>query len=830
MKVVDAGDRLGTSSEATGSAEVQFAQVLENFQAGNKDDPFVLIQEFKSISAQKALKVANQMGEAPDLETRLEFENWDLETRLWNLVETLYSYRLSKESQEEPIPEYKFSSFHVKRENWLRQNPKIKELSLIIYWLQENSKTISISDEKVETNGKWQNTRIKISNNDLSALTGKNDQTLIDNLDSDAPLRSDKDIDPQDDSVDSKNFSLIYKLVIANRIEEAIDLANSTGNFTLALILLGAKQDYIDPIVDKETLLNKESDMLVDVSGLENSEEVASGLKHKLLWIKTVYKLSQLPNLNPYEKLIYKFLSGNDISNNLKAASLNWEEHLLLYLNQLFMHNLQTFITSRLSPQEQEQENLAFPVINPQFNTINGILNSLLLADNEISEQSTHPIRIILGSLMIDQVPQFLSNSVKSITKSPDALINQFLSRIIIHLAIFLLYVDNTVLLAGKTITKLITFYISKLQSGGYNSQIPIYLSFIPDEKDARECYSLFLSTIVDPEERAKQIRLVKRFGKFNNNHNTITDESSATTTSTEDFVENEDKIVNVFRRTVERVMNETEKYYTPTNQISIDSYGSDESEINSIDLKVFNAVEWFYGSNMYEDAILSSLVVIRRFLLTGRLSSLKHFARGKDFKALIKSYDADFYTKSLGSNDFVSSITDESKEELLQYSSLVEGLQFLDDWTSFLTNNKINGSSQRLFWQSPDIEKSIEKVTSKINGLIIQWFKDLIQSTNLDEKEKSIFDEIRSIYVPYLIMELIKIYEVARYRDWKYIKKAFKLISDVANEEENDYLKCFLRCGRLNEFVKRSGELAVVASERGINGIFPKSNQKLEI
>ncbi|KAK7677418.1 hypothetical protein QCA50_019636 [Cerrena zonata] len=264
MKVVDADDRRGTSSEATGGAEVQFAQVLENFQAGNKDDPFVLIQEFKSISAQKALQVASQMGEAPDLETRLEFENWDLETRLWNLVETLYSYRLSKESQEEPIPEYKFSSFHVKRENWLRQNPKIKELSLIIYWLQENSKTISISDEKVETNGKWQNTRIKISNNDLSALTGKDDQTLIDNLDSDAPLRSDKDIDPQDDSVDSKNFSLIYKLVIANRIEEAIDLANSTGNFTLALILLGAKQDYIDPIVDKETLLNKESDMLVD--------------------------------------------------------------------------------------------------------------------------------------------------------------------------------------------------------------------------------------------------------------------------------------------------------------------------------------------------------------------------------------------------------------------------------------------------------------------------------------------------------------------------------------------------------------------------------------
>ena len=34
------------------------------------------------------------------------------------------------------------------------------------------------------------------------------------------------------------------------KIQEAIDYTNNTGNFALALILVGGAQDYIDPVLD----------------------------------------------------------------------------------------------------------------------------------------------------------------------------------------------------------------------------------------------------------------------------------------------------------------------------------------------------------------------------------------------------------------------------------------------------------------------------------------------------------------------------------------------------------------------------------------------------
>lgn len=811
-------DSESTSNGINFTVESQFSEVLEYYQLHNHDDPFRVIREFKSISARKALELSTKLIDEENEVNKAEFDNWDLETRLWHLVEILYSFRYSK--PDSFYPQFEFSSFYVKKENWLRANPEIKELSLIIYWLQENSKSVYVSGTDFDNIGKWQNTRLVIANKDLNALT-KNHRgaNIIDELDADAPLRSGKSIDVDDDLVDSKIFSLIYKLVIANRISEAIDLANNTSNFTLALILVGAQQDYIDPVVDKQTLLNNQfaddNDMLLDdISFNGESVKTASGGKHKLLWYQTVYMLSQQQNLNHYEKLIYTYLSGNDINANLKLASDNWEEYLLIYLNQLFVYNLKNFLSS--------EESISYPSISPQSLKISEILNSLLKADNEVSQQSKHPIRVIIGSVMINQVSDFLNNEIKSISKSPLAQSPNLL-RIITHLSIFLLILDeNTV--SHKNINKIITFYVSKLQERGLTSLIPVYLSFIPNEKDARECYSLFLSTIIDPIERAEQITISKKFSKFNY---TAEESSQATTSSTDDFNENEDKMVNVLRRTVERVMKETEPYYNqqPSSDITVEA---DVNNIPSVDLKLFRSVEWFYDSKYYDDAITSTIVVFRRFLLTGKLSSVKAFSKNKNFKSLIKNYDSQFQTRYFTNSNLLSSITEETKEELLQYDLLVNVLSLIDEWKNFLSSNKDNYSSDNSWWKSKDLEKSIEKTSHEIHSLIYKWFTQLTSSSNVSEEDRTIFKEFRSIYVPYLIMELLSIYEVSRKNNWTYIKKAFNLITEVAKDKENDFLLCFLHCGRLKEFVRRSGEIAVVASERGVKGIFYDPNDVL--
>ena len=172
----------------------------------------------------------------------------------------------------------------------------------------------------------------------------------------------------------------------------------------------------------------------------------------------------------------------------------------------------------------------------------------------------------------------------------------------------------------------------------GNSELIPVYLSFIPDEKDARETYSVILSSITDKEERIKQLQAARSVTQEVFNYH---DEDMI-------IVAEDDKLVNVLRRTVERVMTETENYYRPQEgvdtTISLQDAGS---TVDETDFKLYRAVEWFYENHMWADAIKATIVVIRRFLVNGKLSSLKQFAAGNNFKQLITDYNVDNVSKT---------------------------------------------------------------------------------------------------------------------------------------------------------------------------------------
>ena len=80
-------------------------------------------------------------------------------------------------------------------------------------------------------------------------------------------------------------------------------------------------------------------------------------------------------------------------------------------------------------------------------------------------------------------------------------------------------------------------------------------------------------------------------------------------------IVEDDDnnKLINVLRRTVERVMIETAPNYERQQNDPV-IVKDDESSVDEIDFKLYRAVEWFYENQMYGDAIKATIVVIRRF------------------------------------------------------------------------------------------------------------------------------------------------------------------------------------------------------------------------
>lgn len=759
--------------EAEQPVESLFGQAMVEYIGTG--DVFRLIGKMRSITALKALQLRDWLEEdgregagldkAVDIDKLEEFGNWDLETRLWDLGELLMSFRHSP--QQELIPECKLSSLAVKQENFIAKNPRIRELAIIISWLQKNMPSIVISDNY---NDKWNNTKLALNKDSNGVANDKNKQPdLITDFDIDAPLRLGKKIDKTDDVVDSQNFEIIYKLLLANKTQEAIDYANDTGNYPLALILIGSTQDYTDPQIDFSELV---------------SSKKASGIKHKLLWKNTVYKLSQQSNLNHYELLIYNFLCGGDISSNLAEASQDYEQYLLLYLSQLLSYQLDSFTHSIL--------NTSSNIPTPQLTSVEQILDTISKANPSLSAAAQHPIRVINGAIMINQESKILKNFIQN------QQLNQakpYLIRILTHLSILKLIIDGPESIDTQDLTTLLTIYISNLFDYNFKELIPIYVNFIPNEEDAREIYSLFLSEILDEDERLKQIEISK----------SITNQLILQNDEIQLDGE-EDRMTNVLRRTVERVVKDTSDHYNQAHQETITC----DQVADKIDIKLYRSIEWFYAYSMHEDAILASIVIIRRFLLNGKLDALKQFAKGKNFKKLIKDYDTYNQTQELSDDKYVSKISEVTKQEFIEYSKLTDGLSLIDEWKNF---EKLNGGSSL-------IDTSIEKSNNLLKKLILTWFKDLINQ-NKGTEDGKIFEEFRNIYIPYLILELLEIYQKAKDSDWKYIKLAFKLITEVADDKKNDYLPCFIQCGRLKEFLVKSGEISAVAVEKGISGIF---------
>ncbi|CAH2353889.1 nucleoporin Nup84p [[Candida] railenensis] len=773
----------------------QFATTVQGFQSnsGSADaNAFQVVEQFKGIAASFALSYGdyelNFTAKQPAPEYVSEnLQNFDLETKLWHLFIILYGFRI-QDGEGQLLPENEHSSDAVREHNYLIKHTKIKEISLIIHWLQENSKTTEVPSD---FSSKWKKTQSMLQNKEyynLSSAAPLQSNDSVRYLDSDAPIRESLLLEQDDISEDTANFRTIYKLVLDNRIEEAIEFSNNTGNFTLSLILLGAVHDYLDPIVD-------ENNLNLEVEDITTSEP--SGQRHKSLWRKTVYKLSQQTGINSYEKLIYSYLCGGEVSMNLKEASNSWEDQLLIYLNQLFKHSISEVYAN------ENEDSSSIPL--PQSDSIDSILNIL----SETTD-ADHPLRIMSGGIMINQLHKVLHSTIKNLLADDEG-VDDYIIRVVTHLSIFLYNIDQSVdSISSKDLTKIISLYTRYLSKNKLEEFIPIYLQFIPNEKDARECYSLFLSSLTDDEKRRKQLDMAKRF---------VTDDIPSNSDSDEMDID-EGKMVNVLRRTVERVMIETAPHYTSSGG----SIVVEIDEVDDIDYKLYRSVEWFYENRMYEDAITATIVVFRRFLLSGKLASLKKFSEGKSFKQLIKNYDVEINTKLLSSSVAKPKVNEEMKEELSQYDLFIQGLTLLDEQKRFWELNKFNGvnsDDKSTFWKSNHLQMSVEKITSNLNKLIFNWFKVLIKSENVSGVDVKLFKEYRSIYAPFLTIELLQIYQFARLNDWKYMRSAFELINLVANDEENDLLSCFVSSGRLNEFVKRSGELAAIASERGIKGIF---------
>ena len=126
----------------------------------------------------------------------------------------------------------------------------------------------------------------------------------------------------------------------------------------------------------------------------------------------------------------------------------------------------------------EESLSLAISIPKPQSDSIEEILNILSNANSEVSLESRNPLRIISGAIMIDKFESLIENLNQDLVNH-----NENILRILVHLSIFIAIIKPWGDDQLANLTAIITLYISMLSDTNKSELIPVYLSFIPDEK-----------------------------------------------------------------------------------------------------------------------------------------------------------------------------------------------------------------------------------------------------------------------------------------------------------------------------------------------------------
>ncbi|CCF56121.1 hypothetical protein KAFR_0A06860 [Kazachstania africana CBS 2517] len=694
--------------------------IVDSINSKDKPDPLDLIREFRSFTGNKALQCLSKNDY--DLKSS---NDWELEAKFWHLLELLLSFRTSEDTldlESSVINGYNSSAAFEK--DLLHKDKQLYQIWIIMVWLQENI-TLEEKPKNLPTS-KWSN----------SVLTG-----VLKSADLDAPLRNvHNQIDVKDKEEDHIFYKHIYNLLLAGQFEAAFSECKSSDNITLCMIFCGM-QEYLNPKIDTQ---------------FAEEFEVQQGVKKHALWRRTVYNLSQSPNLDPYERAIYNYLSGTMPSDEILKET-DWDSELLLNLNQILQINIENYM---LQNSKIEQSELIYPLPD----TAMSMENVLNLVSSKHQKESEHPIRVLIGAVILNTLSSVLHSSVemlldivKGIETSNDLLDEPYLLRIVTHLSIILDIITPGIV-SNDDKVKLITAYISILKLQKLYDLIPVYVCFL-NESDSLEAYSFILCTLEDPHIRQKQLKLMSFLNL---------------------------PVSNILKRTTQRVFVETEANYTPSENISI------TQDISLTDRHLIFSVEWLIEGKLYDDSVEAIVAFARRLLINGKIKSLEYFMDHNNIEEILQNYKIE----NISMDDDEHNDNDDTKvKEIKQYQALISGFKHYEEWQKSI---KLLNSESNI----PSLIEKFQEYSKNTVELIKSFLVELTDDIN--NLDHTVLFEIRSLYTPYLIIELHKgLVEAANLLNIPtFINEALSFTNLVANETDKIYL-LFQSSGKLKEYLQ---------------------------
>lgn len=688
-------------------------------------DIFDVVKDFRSIAAKSSAAILSACGE-PTTDSL----NWELEARFWHLFDLMMNFRVFMNNDKSDIGKndaklHAYNSNAMFEKELLQDNRELYQIWIIIVWIQENLPNFERPEDMVTS--KWSN----------SLISGG-----LQSADLDYPLRdpnNSNNIDNKDKEQDHEFFKYVYHLIIAGKFEEAFNECRLSENLTLCMIMCGM-QEYVNPKIDENMV---------------TEFETQQGIKKHALWRSTVFNLSQQSQLDPYERAIYSFLAGS-LPDSAILNETNWETELLLNMNQIIQIEVENYLLKE-GKAHSEEIITSVPRTAPSLSSVLNILSV------KHSEESQHPIRVLMGSVILNTLPQVIHSSigmlvdiVKGRDSTNDIIDEPYLLRILTHLVIVMDVIQPGTIPEEDKV-QLITTYISILKLKGLYDAIPVYVSFL-DDSAALEAYSFILCTIEDADVRVSQMHLMQLLRL---------------------------PIDNILKRTTERIFSDTEQFYVPKDTIEI------TSEISDVDKHLMFGVEWLLRGRIFSDGLQSVVAMCRRLLLNGKVDALQYFFDANDMSTLTRDY---IYEKASGATPD-SSFDDREVKEVNQYMLLTDGFGTYKEWQRAV--EQLNSES--------NIPTQIE-IFQEYSRFSLELVKNFLVELTEDDttKDFAVLYEIRALYTPYLIIQLhrglVNASELLQIPT--FINDALKITNVVANETDKIYL-LFQSSGKLEEYLQ---------------------------
>lgn len=487
---------------------------------------------------------------------------------------------------------------------------------------------------------------------------------------------------------ESSFFRSVFHLLIENKVEEAITKCKENSNWRLAMV----------------------------VSGLTHYE-------NRLLWRRTVFQLSQSPQINKFERAIYGFMCG-DVDSCLSVTE-TWESRLLVCVNNMYQSEMEDEVIAERARMKKPVENeiLAMGVPVNRFSNYREIFSHAVNTKDMLPD----PLYMFLESLITGDMAELFKDSIRALEVSGESFSVELL-RVIVHFALFMKFVDESVV-TDADVCKLVEVYKSQVLSHSFLHLVPVYLSFVPNEDAFVSSYCEFLTHVAD---RSQQVAIMRDLQL---------------------------PLELILKTLVGKVFNETASQYKRSEgYVTL----SEPNEVSQSDRLQIDVLGWYFDSNMVEDAVECSVILLRRLLLCGKFNAAMQLSSCFDLNKLYNDYSLKIeYMK----------VPDTFLAELKNHCALITSLEAIQK-----------------FEVSDTYVENVIKITT-----------ETMKSYLVDVEDSPVFQELRFVYVTYLLNALFDL--LVKTNVARFVKQALELIN-LISDEKFEFYDILLATENLDKFL----------------------------